>query len=143
MQKVEKNIIFMLKINFFRLCPLISGSPDNESYGPADPGRKKPSIFVLLFFQIRSWCGLGNEGIKVWSNVTFLRLIDLHYWWQTFKDLLMEFLRYLFNRLKNMQTCALKISLHMTPTHILLHTYEKELVLNFSKHPQHGLIGSF
>ena len=41
------------------------------TYGPVAPGRETLSIFVLLFFERQGWCGLGNEGIKVSSSVTF------------------------------------------------------------------------
>ena len=108
----------------------ISPSHANNSiiYGPVSPGRGKTSIFVYLFFERQSWCGLGNVDIKVRSSVTFLKWTsDLNYWRKIFKkiffiDFLMDLLRDFYITLKIMPTWTLKISLYMAPTYFLLHT---------------------
>ena len=54
------------------LLAILCSQSEVFTYGPVAPGRGKPSIFVYLFFEMQSWCGLGNVDIKVWSSVTLM-----------------------------------------------------------------------
>ena len=91
------NLCFVAKTTSSAWCGSNTYKIDQSTYGPAAPGREKPSIFVLLFFQRQIWCGFGNKGIKVWSIVVFPKWMgDLNYWRNKFKksifiDFLMDF----------------------------------------------------
>ena len=105
-----------------------------DGYGPVSSGRGKTSIFVyLLFLERHSWCGMGNEGIKFWSSITFPKWTsNLNYLRNNVNkinliDFLRDYLRGLFNRLKISPTWALKFSLYKAPTHFLLHTLKESL----------------
>ena len=115
-------------------------------YGPESPGRGKPSIFVLFIFERQSRCGLWNEGIKLWSSVAFPKWMgDLNYWRKKFeKSIFMDFFDGFFERFFHYIEKHVNLSIENLPLYdtyeFFVAYYERELDLNFSKHPQHDLI---
>ena len=66
-------------LTLHRIC-ILSASLGTKNglkdHGPVSPGLGKASIFVYLFFERQSWCGMGNDGIKVWSSVTIPKWVS-------------------------------------------------------------------
>ena len=100
----------------------------------------------FYFLKGEAAVGRGNEGIKVLSIVTFPKWMrDLNYWRKKIKNIyFIDFFDGFFERFfhyieKHVNLSIANLPLYDTYEFVVAY-YERELDLNFSKHPQHDLI---